>query len=54
MTQHSGPGTTSIPFVVRGQVSEGVSHTPYGGPGGDKPGGDAINEIVIRPARQAL
>ena len=30
MTQHSLPGTASVPFVVRGHVTEGVSHTRYG------------------------
>jgi len=45
MTQNSGPGTASIPFVVRGQVSEGVSHTSYGAPGGARAALD-LNDLV--------
>jgi hypothetical protein len=45
MTQHAQVGTASIPFVVRGQVSESVSHTPYGGAGRDRPALD-LNELV--------
>ena len=30
MTRHSPPGTASVPFVVRGHVTEGIGHTRHG------------------------
>jgi hypothetical protein len=45
MTVESRPAVASVPFVVRGRVSEGVSQTPYGAAGS---GGSALdlNQLV--------